>query len=508
MLVGSFGVVCSRFTGLLRDMVFARFWGTGSALGGFILAFTIPNLFRRLFGEGALTAAFVPVFNDRLSEKGKGAAFLLLSQVLSVVAVLLAAICGVGIAVSILLLDTLPGPLAQLSVKLLPILLPYLIFICLAGFLAGVLNSFEHFAIPAFAPLILNLALIGATIWLCPRLGESAEARVTGLAWAVLVAGALQLVVLFPILWRFGYRFRFLPQFRSENVREVGRLVLPGLVGAGIYQLNVLCDRVLAGWLGAWAVTSLYYSERLVYLPIGVFAVALSAACLPVMSRACARNQPDDMLDALFYSLRHILFLSLPCVLGLMLLGDMVINLIFRHGAFGDDSFRATLGALLFYAPGIPLFAALKIIRSGFYSRKNTSTPMKVSAGCLALNLALNLILMGPMQQRGLALATSISAGVNCLLLLLLLYRELRPDKARLRRFGAAVGKQLLALGGAGLAMYFLRLPLAVKPPLLKMMLEFLLPATGGMLVYFSLALILRSAELKELLGALRRRRA
>jgi putative peptidoglycan lipid II flippase len=258
------------------------------------------------------------------------------------------------------------------------------------GFLTGVLNSFDKFAVPAFAPAVLNLVLIGATIYVCPRLGTSDLDHVTGLAWFVVAAGALEALVFAPVLWRLGYRFRFLPQLRAEPVRALFRLLVPGLIGAGVYQFAVLINRLMAGWLGADAVTSLYYSERLVYLPIGVFSVALTGACLPIMSRAFAQGRPGEMLEALFYSIRHTLFLSLPCVLGLVILGDRVVNLILRYGKFDDPSFVATMAALQCYALGIPAVAALKILRSGFFSRQDTRTPLKVSVTCLALNLALD----------------------------------------------------------------------------------------------------------------------
>ncbi len=507
MLVGSSGIICSRITGLIRDIVFARYWGTGSALGAFVLAFTIPNMFRRLFGEGALSEAFVPVFNEKLEKGGKPEAFLLLSQVLSVVSLTLIAICGVGIAGCVLLQDLLPAGLARLSSRLLPILLPYLVFICLAGFLAGVLHSFGHFAVPSYAPLLLNLALIAGTIWVCPRLGATPEQQAAGLAWSVLVAGVLQFAAVLPVLFRYGFRFRFLPHFRSANIDEIKRLLIPGLIGAGVYQVNLLCDRFLAGWLGAYAVTSLYYSERLVFLPIGVFGVALSAACLPVMSRAFAQNKPDEMVDALFYSLRHILFLSLPCVLGLMLLGDRAITVIFRRGEFGDESFQATLGALLFYAPGIPAFAALKIIRGGFYSRKDTRTPVKVSAACMLLNLLLNLSLMWHLQQRGLALATSITAYINGAILLVVLNRHLSPGRERILQFLKALARQCLALTAAGAAMYFLRLELEIPHRLLRLLVEFAVPGIAGVAAYLGTAVILRCREPMELLQVFRRHR-
>ncbi len=506
MAVGSTGIIFSRITGLIRDMVFARFWGTSTALGAFVIAFTIPNLFRRFFGEGALTEGFVPLFNEKLQNEGKKDAFLFLSQITSVLVLALTAICAIGVGVAFLLRPLFPSELAALTLRLLPLLLPYLIFICLAGFFAGVLNSFDHFSVPAFAPMLLNLALIAATIFLCPRLEDIGVNAAYGLAAGVLVAGLLQVLVLLPVLRRFGFRFAFAPSLRSSGVRELLVLVIPSMAAAGIYQINVLCDRLVAGWIGAGAVTSLYYSERLVYLPIGVFAVALTSACLPVMSKAFAEDKHDEMVDALLYSTRHILFLSLPCVLGLMLLGRQAIDLVYRGGEFDRDSLHATLGALLYYAPGIPAFAAVKIIRSGFFSRKNTRTPMKVSLFCLVLNIGLNLSLMIPLQQRGIALATTISAYVNCLLLLVLLYRELKPDRAHVRSFLLSLAKQAAALLGAGLAMYFTRFDFATIDGTWGNAMRLLVPGAIGALTYFILSIALACPELRELASILKRR--
>lgn len=507
MLVSSLGIFLSRLLGLAREIVFARFWGTGEAFGAFVVAFTIPNLFRQLMGEGALSQAFVPLFNEKLAQQGKTKAFLFLSNVLTVVATILAAIVAIGIGVTLLLRPWLPGPLAQLTLALLPWLLPYTFFICLTGFLAGVLHSFEHFAAPSLASSILNVLFIGATLFLCPRLGPDESSRIFGLAWAVLAAGVLQLALLAPVLLKQGFVYRFLPSARTPAVKELGLLVLPGFAGAAAYQLSVLCDRLLAGWLGAYAVTSLYYSERLIQLPIGIFAVAMATACLPSMSRAAARRDEGEMVAALTFSLRLILFLTLPCIVLLMVLALPLVALVYQRGNFTADSLGATVPALLYYAPSIAAFAAIKILRNGFYSRKDMRSPVRIGISCLLANIVLSLLLMGPLKQCGLALATTLTAYLHVFLLARLLSRELTPTGGWLRQLGPTAARLAPALAAMAVGMVVCR-PLVAGlgvEGLWGKGLAVLAPAAAGSVTYLFTTMLLGAREPRELLNVFRR---
>ncbi len=503
MAVGSLGIVFSRISGLARDVVFSRAFGTGATMSAFILAFTIPNLFRRFFGEGALTEAFVPTFNHRLETDGKESSLKYLSAILCVLAVALVAICGIAIGVTVLLRPLFTRQQDVLTLNLLPIMLPYMVFICLAGFLAGTLNSFGKFAAPAFSPIILNVTLIAAAVGgktICASRGLDPG---YALAVAVTIAGVLQLVALYPSLRRVGVRFRAIWPDRSE-LSELGRLILPGALTAGVYQINVLADRFLANWISEEAVASLYYSERLVFLPVGVFAVALTAACLPVLSKAFARGDEEEMVDSVFYGLRHVLFLSLPCLAGLLILGRETLALLFRGGAFDERSLNVTHEVMVLYALGIPAFGVVKILRSAFFAQKKMSTPMKVSIFCMALNVTLNVILMQVMQQRGLALATALSSYVNVTLLTVFLLKSITVKAGQIREFLMGLIKIAIAVAAACGAMYGLR---TILPTDLGRVFSLLIPGGAGVSAFVIVAALVKCKELTELIAIVRRRK-
>ena len=334
MFVVSGGILLSRVLGLVRDVTFARQWGTGTAFAAFVIAFTIPNLLRALFGEGAFTAAFVPVFSEKLEKEGKEQAWSVAQRVISVLALVLTVavviLSGVGAAGQF----ADKNELAQLTFRLIPWLMPYALLICLTGAFAGVLNSLQHFALPAFTPIIFNLVLIGASVLVCPLWGGPPQHRILALALAVLLAGLMQLGAQIAGCRRVGLRFRFEPDWRAPVVRRVALLMAPVLVGTGVAQLNVTVDRFLAGCLGSAATSSLYYSQRLVYLPVGLFGVAMAVVCLPAMSRAWAKEDVEEMQGSLRYALRHVLFLSVPVAALLGLAAVPVVRLIFERGSF------------------------------------------------------------------------------------------------------------------------------------------------------------------------------
>lgn len=502
MFVGIGGILTSRIFGLFRDILLAQYGGSGKVLAGFIQAFTIPNLFRRLFGEGALSEAGIPVFNELLAKEGKREAFALVSTVVSISSTI------VGGLVLVLAMGAMgwraffPGGNYEMPLRFLPWLLPYAIFLCAAGFLSGVLNSLGHYSVPAYSSVFLNLVLIVALY----MFGGAHLAL--ALSIAVPLAGVLQLAVLLPVLRRYGFRFRFRLDFSSPRVRQVLQLMVPLILGASLHPLNVIMDRWIAGFVGAAAVSSLYFSERLVYLPVGVFAVALSAASLPMLSQAVVIGNRETVASALEYSFRHVLFLSLPCMLGVLLLAKPIVSLIFLHGAFDAKSLEFTVGALLFYAPGIPAFAALKIVRAGFISRQDTRTPVIVGAWCLLLNLLLNLVLMFPLKQKGIALATCISSYTAVLAMGWILVQRLDLPSRRLWRLGAELLRLVPAVVASGGVMILLRRILA-SGSADTILLRFLLvaiPGLGGVLVYVLVALLFGEKTPGDLMTIIRLR--
>ena len=430
MLVVSGGVLLSRVLGLARDVLFAFVWGTGAAMDAFAFAFMVPNLFRALFGEGAFTGAFVPVFSDKLEREGKEAAWRAACRVVSVLAVVL------GAATLLVMLGCLaayPWVTQEYPRRILlltALFMPYAPLICLAVALAGVLNTFHRFTITSLTPLLLNLLFIvgaAAAWWWCPPGG--ADRGVWLLVPAVLAAGVLHVGC---HVWAArrgeGLAFRFMPDFRAPEVRRMAVLMAPMLLGSGMIQFNAFLDRFWAAILGGGAVSALYYSQRIIYLPVGLFGVASSVVALPAMSRAWARGDQEGLLEQLSHALRKVLFMCLPMTVLMMVLADPLVRLFFQRGSFTDASVNATLLALVFYLPGIPFFSLVKPLATGFYARQDTRTPVRVAWVCLGLNLVLNLSLMWWLRQGGLALSTTIAAAVNLVTLLVLFRRQTGLD--------------------------------------------------------------------------------
>lgn len=427
MLLVSSGIFGSRVLGLARDMTFAYVFGTGRALAAFVIAFTFPNLLRTLFGEGAFNNVFVPLFSADRECLGREAAWARACRVVSVLAVVLAALVPVTAAVVVAIRPWVDDELALLVLRLTPALMPYAFLVCLAGAFGGILNSIGRFGVAAYSPAIMNVMLVAGALSFARfgGAGGTADGGVWTLAAAVLVAGVVQLSWHMVACARNGLRFRFNPEFSDPLVQRVGRLMVPVLIGSGVVQLNVVVDRLLAGVLGSAATTSLYYSQRLVYLPVSLFGVAMGTVALPALSRAWTAGEMDTMRRSFGRALSLVLFLSVPAVALLGALAHPVVRLLFERGDFDVASTRETVWALLFYLPGIPVFACAKVAVTPFYARQDTRTPVRVAVACLGLNVVLNLVLMQFLAQGGLALATSICSCVNVGVLLWLAFRSL-----------------------------------------------------------------------------------
>jgi|SaaInlLV_10m_DNA_2_1039722.scaffolds.fasta_scaffold05541_3 putative peptidoglycan lipid II flippase len=505
MLVVSGGVLLSRVFGLVRDVVFASTWGTSTAFAAFVIAFTIPNILRALFGEGAFSAAFVPTFTKTLEEEGEGAAWSSAQRIVTVLGVVLLAIIGVVVIACLIARPLLTRELDVLIARLLPWVMPYAALICVTGALSGVLNSMRRFALPAVTPVLLNATLILTALFVAPLWTETSQDGVLVLAIAVLLAGVLQLGLQLVGCGKLGLRFRaeFAP--RSADVRHVTMLMAPALLGTGVAQINVGVDRFLARCLGADATGALYYSQRLVYLPVGLFGVAMAVVSLPALSRAWAKGDRVDMVQSLTYALRMVLFLTLPTLAILAVLSEPIVQLLFQRGSFTAQSTQHTLWALWFYLPGIPAFACAKIAVTPFYAKHDTKTPVKIAAVCLVLNVILNLVLMQFLKQGGLALATALCSWLNVTLLLRCTRREIGGIGGR--RLGLSVLKSSAAALSAGAACMLgrqLAAPLVASVSdqslLLGRAIAVLLPLATGGLAFVAAAGLLRCPELGDLL--------
>ncbi len=516
VVIRSAGVVSgatliSRLLGLVRDILTASFFGTAPALSAFFVAFQIPNLFRKLLGEGALTAAFVPVFTEYQEKRGESAGWRVASIIFSLSTLVLGALVALGFILIWVITGIFELPDHFLLVfQLLRIMLPYLFFICLVGLAMGILNSLKHFAVPAFSPVILNLVWIGALIFLCPRFGEDPSRRIFGLAIGVLIGGVIQLAVQIPVLRKKGFPFKFIPDWRDPAVRRIIRLLGPGILGFAVFQINTAIDGFLALVIGPNAPAVLFFANRLVQFPLGVFGFAFATAVLPVMARLMARGEKEKFIGAFSHGLHSVLLITVPAAVGLIVLRRPIIALVYQRGAFGVDSAAATAWVLLWYSLGLPAFAALKIITQGFYSCQDTRTPVKVGLVAMLLNLGLNLAvvwvpwLRSHFREGGLALSTSIAALVNGGTL----YWIFR------RRQGLAAGKETLvflarlvlatlAMGIAcrfSLVMISGHLPEAQLPARL---LTVAVPVAAGLIVFGLAARALRIEEARDLFRAL-----
>jgi putative peptidoglycan lipid II flippase len=425
----SFFTGLSRLLGFVREMVMAHYFGTTLAKSAFDVAFRIPNLFRRLFGEGALSGAFVPVFSEALAKDGRDTANRMAGKVCTMLAIFLSIIAVAGVCIiSIAHHHTTQGSRTAAVLPLLRIMLPYMIFICLVALCMGILNAVGHFAISAATPLLLNVTWIAAVYLLCPHLGDTPIKRIYGVAWGVLLAGVLQLLMQIPFL----IRLRVMPKpslaWNDRRIREILLLFGPAALGMGVHQINVVIDSVLALWAGHWAPAALGYAERLVYLPLGLFATALSTVLLPTFSHQAAHDKVADIPKTLARSLYGLMLIMVPATLGLMALSTPAVQLAFESGAFDAQSRILTARALCFYAPGLIVFSLYKVLVPAFYALKDTRTPVRIGLFAVALNTGLNILLIITLptyyKHAGLALATVVSSGVNCILLAILLSRR------------------------------------------------------------------------------------
>ena len=456
--------VLSRILGFVRDMVLAAVFGADRATDAFFVAFRIPNFLRRLFGEGGFTQAFVPVFTEYKEKHGLESLRDLADHVVGTLLGVLLALTAIGVAFApALVLVFAPGFYDEpeqyaLAGDLLRVTFPYLLFISLVATAGGMLQSFSRFAVPAFTPVLLNVCLITGALWAAPRF----DIPIHAMAWAVFVAGVVQLAFQLPFLVRIGMLPRPRWGWRHPGVQKVLRLLVPTLFGASVAQINLLFDTLVASLLAAGSVSWLYYADRLLEFPLGVFGVALGTAILPRLSSDHARADPAAFQRTLEHALRLIAVIGVPATAGLVLLAGPILATLFGHGAFGAGDTRMAALALLGYAVGLPAFLMVKVLQPGFFSRQDTRTPVRIGAASLIVNIFLNagitggLVLAGAAAPHaGLALATALSGWLHAGLL----YHRLTREGAYRRAPGW--GTLALRIGLAAAAMGALLLTFA-----------------------------------------------
>jgi len=425
--VGS-NTMLSRILGFVRDLVFAHVFGANAGTDAFFVAFKIPNFLRRLFAEGAFSVAFVPVLTEYKEKRSFDELKRFVDHVAGtlgalLLAVTVAGVLGAPVVVSIFGAGFLvKGDAATfwLTSDMLRLTFPYLLFVSLTAFAGGILNAHNRFGVPAFTPVLLNIALISCALWLAPLM----ERPIVAMAWGVLLAGILQLLFQYPFLrqLRLVPRFVFAP--RDEGVRRIGRLMLPALFGVSVTQVSLLLDTLIASFLASGSISWLYYSDRLMEFPLGVLGVALGTVILPSLSSKHARDSMEGFSRTLDWALRWALFFGVPAAVGLFMLSGPMIATLFYSSAFDMQDVAMSQRSLMAYALGLFSFILIKVFAPGFYARQDTKTPVRIGIIAMVTNMGLNLVLVFPLAHAGLALATTLSASLNAFLL----YRGLRRE--------------------------------------------------------------------------------
>ena len=448
---GVFGLatITSRILGLVRDQVITYYFGAGNAADAFRVAGRIPNLVRDLFAEGAMSAAFVPTFTRQLTLHGRDRAWTLASSVINSLVLMTGLLVLAGIVFAEPLVRTfaaefsaVPGKL-ELTVHLTRIMLPFLTLVAVAAALMGMLNSLGHFFVPALSPAMFNVAVVAISVVFSPLAPSMGIAPITMVAIGTLIGGIGQLAIQWPPLRREGFRYRPIIDVRDEGLHRVLLLMGPGTLGMAATQINVFVNTVLATGEGTGAVTFLDLAFRLMYLPIGLFGVSIATAATPAISRLVAEGDFGRIRSTLAGALSLMLLLNVPATLGLMVLAQPIVAVIFEHGQFTAADTVATAAALQFYAVGLVGYSIVRIVTPTFYALQKSRIPVMVSAGSVIINVALNVWLVSLMGYRGLALGTSMTALLNATVQLWLMRRELHGLEGA--RIANSLGRVLLA---------------------------------------------------------------
>ncbi len=416
----------SRIMGFIRDMLFAYIFGVNAGTDAFFVAFKIPNFLRRLFAEGAFAHAFVPVLADYNEKGSREALKLFIDRTAGTLALVQMLMTIIGIvAAPILIVLFAPGFLweggqYELAVQMLQITFPYLLFISLTAFSGGILNAHGRFAVPAITPVFLNICMIIAAVWVSPLMAEP----ILALAWGVFAAGVVQLLFQIPALMRLGLMPRMRLGFNDPGVRRILKLMAPAIFGVSVVQINLLVDTLFASFLTSGSVSWLYYSDRLVEFPLGIFGVAISTVILPSLSKNHAADDTEAFSRSLDWGLKLVLLVGLPATLGLAFLAEPLLSTLFQYNEFGANDVRMTGRSLTAFSLGLLAFMLIKVLVPGFTSRQDAQTPVRFGIYSIIANLVFNVALVLPLAHAGPALATTLAAYLNAGLLLIALVKD------------------------------------------------------------------------------------
>ena len=506
----SLATLVSRLLGFVRDMAIAWLLGAGMMADAFFAAFRIPGTLRELLGEGALSAAFIPTFTRTATREGRQAAWDLASAVLGTLVVVLAGVTIIGVILApeiVLVLvpsfAKVPGKM-PLTIHLLRIMFPYVFLVGLAAFFMAILNSLGHFLTPALSPAVLNIAMIAAALLIAPH----ASNPVIPLGVALLVGGAGQCLIQLPPAWARGWRPRLHLAPADPRVREIARLMAPGVAGLSIIQINVFVGLSLASFLAQGSVAALSYAFRLVQFPLGLIGVAIATGAFPVMAASFVKEALGEIKGALQGSLRLAIFLTVPAMVGLAVFRLPILHILFERGAFTRPVTVLTAQILLAYTLGLMFYVSNRIMTPAFYAMHDTRTPVTTGMMAVGVNIAASILLMRPLGAAGLALATAVSSVSNCVLLFTRLRRRIGPlGMGRLVIPAAKVALACLPMAGWGiLAQHWLDI-LSMSRTLLKVLA--LCGDVGVAIAVFAMtAAALRCEEFDWALALLRRLRS
>ena len=409
----------SRITGFVRELIFAYVFGATAGLDAFFVAYRIPNFLRRLTAEGAFSQAFVPVLSEYHQKRGLEDTKIFLNHMAGLMISVLSVFTLIAILITPWIVYVFaPGFIndaskLDLATSMLRITFPYILFISLTAYVSGILNTYGKFGIPAFSPNLLNLALIGAAIFMAPYFTEPVKA----LAWGIFIGGLAQLLFQLPALYKIGLMPRPSILWQDAGVRRVLGLMIPAIFGVSVAQVSILIDISFASFLRSGSIAWLNYSDRLTSFPLGIFGVAIATVVLPYLSRKYASQSHKEFSEALDFALRFVLIIAMPATIGIAILAGPILATLFLHGKFTEFDVEMTRRSLLGFAVGVPAFMLVKVLASGFYSRQNIKTPVKIAITSMLINIVLAAILVFPLKHAGLALATSLTSTLNAFLL-------------------------------------------------------------------------------------------
>ncbi|MBI5384824.1 MAG: murein biosynthesis integral membrane protein MurJ [Verrucomicrobia bacterium] len=450
----------SRILGMVREMAYAGFMGVGWVTDAFMMAFMVPNLFRRLLGEGALTASFIPIFKEKEKLAGEAEMWRASNAVISGLVVATAAVVALGaagVSVALATVNFEGREETRLMLELLRVMSPYVLLVCLAAILMGMCNARGHFFVPAMGATTLNVVMIASVFLLTPLFGRELHERIFGLAVGVLIAGVVQAAFQWPVLRGEGFRYQWVTPWSDDTVRRVVQQMVPGVVGVAAFQINMLITQGIAYFVEKGVVSAFGFAVRLMELPQGVFGLSLATYLLPTLSGLATEKKFPEFRDTLRQGVSYLVFVNLLASVLLVVLAEPIMRLLFERGRFDAVATVRSSQALMCLAPGLVMFSTVNLLVRGFYALGDMKTPMKISIVCLTLNVVLSASLLWEFKERGLGLANTLTVCVNVTLLVFAFRRKMpKLDFGELRRqmpvlLSAAAAAGLMAWGLARL---------------------------------------------------------